>query len=52
MLKYLDVGFSKESKLVKIKIKDDLVQANFVLTKDETLKFINDLKNSIDMISD
>ncbi len=52
MLKYVDVGFSKESKLVKIRIKDDLVQAKFELTKDEALTFINDLKNSIDMISD
>ena len=52
MEKCLDVGFNKDSKLVKIRIRNGIIKSDFPLTKDETLRIINDLKNCIDMISD
>ena len=52
MEKCLDVGVNKESKLVKIRIRNGIIKSNFSLTKDETLRLINDLKIGIDMVSD
>ena len=52
MAKYLDVGINKESKLVKIRIRNSIIKSDFSLTKDKALILINDLMNCIDMISD